>query len=218
MQNARPDAATRTSFYDKKLEHVLAAAARVIARDSYGRASIRQVAKEAGMSLSGLYYYFSSKDELLFLLQLHRFDSIVADLSARLDGVTDPRERLRIVVTNHLEHFLSNMDELKVCVHEMESLEGEYYRRVLNLRREYFRITLEVVESIARAEGVSVVQPRLATLYLFGMLNWIYMWYPSESEISEGDLADQAVTLFLEGFLPRRKAAGTAKKGENAHV
>ena len=80
----------RTGPFDRKLEHVLASAAQVIAREGYGRATIRQVAGEAGLSLAGLYHYVASKDELLFLIQFHTFDSIVRELGAKARAGSRP--------------------------------------------------------------------------------------------------------------------------------
>ena len=209
---------SRSSLYDERLERVLTAGARVIAREGYGQATIRQVASEAGLSLAGLYHYFSSKEELLFLIQFHTFESIPERLKQKLDGVRDPVERLRVTVLNHLEHFLSRMDDLKVCARELESLSGEYYERVRALRQQYLRVALEIVETINTQAGPSKIRPRLATLYLFGMLNWIYMWYPAQSGTPGEAMADQLVTLFLEGYLPREECAAHVAKEEQGHV
>ena len=195
--------ANRTEGYDRKLEQVLAAGARVMAREGYGLSTMRKVAREADMSLSGLYHYFASKEELLYLIQFHSFDSILERLAERLDGVEDPREQLREMVTNHLEHFLARMDELRVCATDMETLTGDYYEQVRALRQRYLKITLEIVESIVERTTGSRVDPWLATLYLFGMLNWIYMWYPAVEGTGADKLADQVLILFLDGFLPR---------------
>jgi len=209
---------SRSSLYGEKLELVLTAGARVISRDGYGQATIRRVAGEAGMSLAGLYHYFSSKEELLFLIQFHTFEAILERLNQKLDGVDDPEERLRVMVLNHLEHFISRMDDLKVCARELESLSGEHYEKVRALRQQYLRVTLQIVESIGSRAGASRVQPRLATLYLFGMLNWIYMWYPAEEGALGETLADQLITLFLEGYLPRQASAEHAGMEDRGHV
>jgi AcrR family transcriptional regulator len=193
----------RTSAFDHKLDQILGAAARVMAREGYGQSTIRMVAREADMSLAGLYHYFSSKEELLYLIQYHTFDSILKRLEDRLYQGQAPRERLRAMITNHLEHFLARMNELKVCASEMETLNGEYYETVRSLRQDYLRVTLEIVEAIGSESGGSRIDPWLSTLYLFGMLNWIYMWYPAAEGMSADTLADQVLTLFLEGFLPR---------------
>jgi AcrR family transcriptional regulator len=195
--------ATRTKDYDRKFERVLAAGARVMAREGYGQSTVRQVSRESGMSLAGLYHYFASKQELLYLVQHHSFDRILQGLVERLDDVEDPKARLRVMVTNHLEHFLAHMDELKVCAGELESLTGDFYDQVRALRQRYLKLTLGIVESIADQSPGTRVDPWLATLYLFGMLNWIYMWYPSAEGAPAETLADQVLILFLDGFLPR---------------
>ena len=210
--------AGRSRLYDEKLELVLTSGARVISREGYGQATIRQVAGEAGISLAGLYHYVSSKEELLFKIQLHTFEAILEQLARKLDGVEDPLERLRVTVRNHLEHFLSRMDELKVCARELESLSGDYYEKVRALRQDYLRVVLEIVESISKLSGNSKIQPRLATLYLFGMLNWIYMWYPEQENTPGEMLADQLVALFLEGYLPRDGRDRHAEKEDRSHV
>ncbi len=49
---------------------------------------MRDLSRASGMSLAGLYYYFESKERLLFLIQKHTFTTIVQRLKARLEGVT----------------------------------------------------------------------------------------------------------------------------------
>jgi len=193
----------KTSAFDHKLDAILGAAARVMAREGYGQSTIRKVAREADMSLAGLYHYFSSKEELLFLIQFHAFDTILSRLSERLEPVTDPRARLRVMVVNHLEHFLSRMNELKVCASEMETLTGDYHQRVRAHRQRYLKTALGIVESIGETAGTPGVEPWPATLFLFGMLNWIYMWYPAIEGTSAEEIADQVLVLFLHGYLPR---------------
>ncbi|MFK4730427.1 TetR/AcrR family transcriptional regulator [Agromyces mediolanus] len=47
-----------------KREEILTAALDVIARNGYGRASVRELADAVGLSQAGLLHYFSSKEEL----------------------------------------------------------------------------------------------------------------------------------------------------------
>jgi AcrR family transcriptional regulator len=208
----------RSSAFDGKLAQVLSVGARVIARQGYGQATIRQVASEAEMSLAGLYHYFSSKEELLFLIQFHTFDAILAQLERKLEGIADPAARLRVMVVNHLEHFLARMDDLRVCARELESLHGAYYEQVRTLRQRYLKITLEIVESLGGPGEPARINPRLATLYLFGMLNWIYMWHPAAQRTPAEELADQLISLFLLGYLPRSRSDVAPPKEARPHV
>jgi AcrR family transcriptional regulator len=67
---------------------------------------MRDLSRATGMSLAGLYHYCESKERLLFLIQKHTFTTILEKLKARLDKVTDPEQRIRIFILNHLEYFV----------------------------------------------------------------------------------------------------------------
>ena len=66
---------------------------------------MRDLSRMSEMSLAGLYYYFESKEKLLYLIQKHYFTTVVERLSQRLEGVTGAEERLRTFILNHLQYF-----------------------------------------------------------------------------------------------------------------
>lgn len=186
------------SPYDEKLDNILNAAASVFAAKGYHHASIRDVARESEVSLSGLYYYVQSKEELLFLIQGRAFDTLTDRLEARLDGVCDPRERLRILMENHLTYFLDNMPEMKVMSHEADSLSGEFSRGVAEKKRRLVAIAREVIQEL---RPDCPVDGRVATFGMFGMMNWIYTWYHTARDVPAAQLADEMCSIFLDGFL-----------------
>lgn len=198
------------STYDDKLALILRTAAGVFARKGYHRASIRDISRATGVSLSGLYYYFDSKEELLFLIQDHCFRTILDNLEELIAGVDDPARRLRLLVENHLRFFVGNMEEMKVLSHEAEALTGEYRQKVDELKRRYSRTCMEIVEALKPDD--SPVDIRVATFGLFGMMNWIYTWYRPGRDVGVDKLADDVIHLFLRGHL----AAGVEDGGEQA--
>jgi AcrR family transcriptional regulator len=65
--------------------HILDHATEVFCLKGYEGASMRDLSRATGMSLAGLYYYFESKERLLFLIQKHTFTTILEKLKARLE-------------------------------------------------------------------------------------------------------------------------------------
>jgi len=188
----------RNRQYEKRLASILKAASKIIARDGFEGASIRKVAAKAGIGLSGIYYYFNSKDEMLFALQDYAFSTLVENLKEKLETAGTPEDKLKAVIENHFNFFINNMDDLKVCVHESGSLSGVYYKKILKIRREYFILVRSVVAEIIKKPGLHDVN--LATLFLFGSLNWIYMWYDPKENPDITKLRDQLLTIFLNGI------------------
>jgi len=160
---------------------------------------MRDLSRATGMSLAGLYYYFESKDRLLFLIQKHSFTTILEKLKARLEDVADPEERIRVFILNHLEYFVSNQQALKVLSHEDEALKNGMGSEIAAIKREYYRICLGLMQDLRRECDLSL-NPRTAVMSLFGMINWIYTWYNPRVDGNAEALAKQMADLILNGM------------------
>ena len=120
---------------------------------------MRDLSRASGVSLSGLYYYFESKEELLYLIQKHTFTTIVERLRERLEEVNDPAERIRMFILNHLEYFLANQKAMKVLSHEDDVLKNGFGAEIAAIKREYYRICVELLDDYKRVTRTGVLQP-----------------------------------------------------------
>ena len=157
------------------------------------------------MSLAGLYYYFESKERLLFLIQKHTFTTIVQRLKTRLEGVTDPEVRMRIFILNHLEYFLANQAAMKVLSHEADALKNGFASEVAAIKREYYRICVGLLDDLKRDRGLEF-STRIAVLGLFGMMNWIYTWHNPRVDADAASIASEMGDLFLRGVMAGAKS------------
>src|SRR6266853_1564857 len=200
------------SPFDRRLAKVLQHAAHIFCEKGYEGASMRDLSRAAGMSLAGLYHYFESKEELLYLIQKHTFRTIIERARQRLADASDPEERIRIFIENHLEYFLANKEAMKVLTHEDDTLKNGRGAEIRAIKREYYRICLDLLEDLRRAKGLQF-SGRLAVLGLFGMINWIYTWHNPRVDADAKALAQEMGDLFLGGvFNPgktKRKIAKT---------
>jgi AcrR family transcriptional regulator len=205
---ALENAQKRTPGFGDKRLHLLQVAARVFSEVGYGGASMRRIASETELSLAGIYHYVTSKEELLYWIQHHTFDSLLLGLRTSLDGVVEPRQRLATAVRNHVRHFGEHMHELKVCARELETLEGEAYDAVHERRRSYFEAVHQLVKELRPGPGART-NSWIATANLFGMINWFYQWYDAgRSQVSLDDLAEQQTALFLDGYFASTSNGG----------
>ncbi len=166
---------------------------------------MRDLSRASGMSLAGLYYYFESKERLLFLIQKHTFTTVVRRLKSRLEEVRDPEQQIRIFILNHLEYFLANPASMKVLTHEAEALKNGFASEVAAVKREYYRICVGLLDELKRVRGLRV-STRIAVLSLFGMMNWIYTWHNSRIDADAEQLASEMSEIFLRGVTNGAKA------------
>src|SRR5262245_16150701 len=194
--------------YDRRLSQVLRHAAHIFCEKGYEGASMRDLSRATGMSLAGLYHYCESKEELLYLIQKHTFRTIIESLHERLESSCDPEERVRIFIENHVVYFLANKEAMKVLTHEADTLKNGRGAEVRAIKRDYYRICLDLLEDFQRVKGIQF-SGRLAVLSLFGMINWIYTWHNPRVDQGAAVMARQMGDIFLHGLLqagkPKRK-------------
>lgn len=195
-------ASASATRYDQRLAEILAHATDVFCKKGYEGASMRDLSRATGMSLAGLYYYFESKERLLFLIQKHTFSTIVQLLKTRLAGVADSEECIRIFILNHLEYFLANMAAMKVLSHEAEALKNGFGSEVAAIKREYYRICVGLLDDLKRERGLQF-STRIAVLSLFGMMNWIYTWHKPRVDADAASIACEMSDIFLCGVMMR---------------
>src|SRR5712675_1722498 len=202
---SRTSSRASATRFDRRLGHILDQATEVFCEKGYEGASMRDLSRATGMSLAGLYYYFESKERLLFLIQKHTFTTIVQRLKARLDGISDPEQQIRIFILNHLEYFLTNPASMKVLSHEAEALKNGFGSEVAAIKREYYRICVGLLDDLKRVRGLQL-SARIAVLSLFGMMNWIYTWHNPRIDADAEQIAREMGDIFLRGVTNGNRA------------
>ena len=199
----------RQEGYDGKLVQILQSACGIFAEKGYHHASVRDVAAATGVSPAGLYYYFRSKEELLFLIVDHCLGSLLRQVKDAAEGMEDPESRLKAMIRAHLGYFVEHRSEMRVLAQEWEALTGEFRQEILGRHREYAATVIRTLKELR--PGTSRRKLRASAMALFGMLNWTHQWYEPHRDLSVNELANHFAKIFLKGFPP-----GAEEKGVRA--
>ena len=191
------------SRFEQRLGKILEGATAVFCEKGYEGASMRDIARQMGLSLAGMYHYFGSKERLLYLIQKHSFSTIIDRLRSTLADVSGAEEGIRAFIQNHLQYFLEHQQAMKVLSHEDEALSGDYGRQIVQLKREYYHLCRELLNRYKKEKGLQF-DSRMAILSLFGMMNWIYTWYNPRLDGDADRLAAEMGSLFFCGIAGRQ--------------
>ena len=169
------------SDHDEKRGLILKAAAKVFATDGFARASMSRIAAEAGISKANLYHYWGSKDALVFDI----LDAYLAALrdricDAALDGT--PEERLRQLCEVTLIAYHGSDHEHRIQTSAIPLLPPDRQEVLRDYQRQMVQRMGEVLTDLAPALTADKAVLRDATMSVFGMLNWFYMWNPGAGE------------------------------------
>ncbi|MDT0682200.1 TetR/AcrR family transcriptional regulator [Roseicyclus sp. F158] len=193
-------ARTRASDFEEKQRILLKEAAHVFASQGMDKASMSQIAKEAGVSKSLLYHYYPSKDALIFAIILDHLERMEATLASLTDHGEAPKARLRMLIGTTLEVYRGADDEHKVQLNAGQALTDAQQAQIRALERRivahFSAVILQINPDLVTPER-SLLMP--VTMSLFGMMNWVYMWFREGGAITRDEYADVATTLILEG-------------------
>ena len=188
--------------YETKHLELLKAAAELFAKQGYHNTSIRDLSRATGRSLSGLYYYFSGKEELLFQIQHHCYGTLLASARNVVDESSTSREKLLNFISHHITYFRHNMNEMKVLAHEDVTLSGDLAKKVVEVKREYSQLLIDILTGLDAElpESPGRPAPDVSAFILFGAMNWLYTWPHRLRRLPADELAGAMARIFVCGF------------------
>lgn len=198
--------------YARKRAAITAAAARVFAKHGYERASMNDVAAEAGGDRASVYYYFKGKHELFHAVIIDAVEHLV-HAAERIAATGEPAaEQVRQLVAELMQAYTDHYPYLYVYVQEdMTKLAADdASSRTLRQLARRFTSAVEgmLAVGIETGEFKSGLDAGLATNAILGALNWSHRWFRPGPDMAPDDVAAVFVEIFLHGLVTEPAGAG----------
>ncbi|WP_181780702.1 TetR/AcrR family transcriptional regulator [Pseudonocardia pini] len=189
---------------DRWLE-ILERTAEIFAAKGYERTTVRDIADALGLLSGSLYYYISTKEDLLFAI-IEAFHARGREAMAALDEAAgpDPLATLRAVVVRHVELNAETPVETAVFHTEFRRLAPERQEGITRTRRDHEDRVTRLVER-GQADGAlrADVPARVAALSALAMLNATHTWFQPGRGLTATELGELQATLLLDGLRAR---------------
>ena len=202
--------------YGEKRDRIIAAAGPVLKQVGLQGATVRAIAKAAGLDRASVYYYFPDKFAL-FRAAIHdgltemfdALDVVAADTGPSADRL---RHAIRIVMHVYERHYPY------LYIYFREGVKSEIIDKNLNAETvlsgvHYEEILLGIIqEGIDSGEFVEILPAKITVNNVVGMLNWTYTWFRPDGRLSGRDIADGMTDTIVAGLQPRSKTSSNGRK------
>jgi len=185
----------------QKTEEIYQVIARLFAYRGYHSTSMREIARELGMNQSSLYYYFASKQDILFTLMNDAMDDVLAILEKISTTDLLPEDRLNRVLSFYTQYYAGDQERLILLINEMNSLNEEYRSILVGKQRRYVQLIKSILEELTAQDKIKQIDPAIATFAFFGMVHYTIKWYHKDGPVSLEQLANTFVEIFTKGVL-----------------
>ncbi len=200
----------RRALVEERREQILTAAARVFAEKGFDRATIRDVAQEAGLSEGSIYNYFKNKQDLLIHLPRHFMQPALEAFQSAMEGETplSPETLLKFVAENIVRVITENRKVARILITTLpimdETLRAEYIRDVPSLALSTLEkfIRTEQANGVVRADLDPVITARVFPgMMLFSLMIQEIIQPPNLPRLDYDKMISHFVEIFLHGIL-----------------
>lgn len=186
----------------KKLskDALLAEAKQLFSTKGYRGTTLKDLSSTFGVSKPSIYYYYSSKMDILSELHAKGFNEALGTLDKILISDLPTREKFRKILEEHTRDLANDTELHKVFYLDEMELPDKLRKDIRNKRRGYTDRIIEIY-----ANGVSEgifrdIDPRTAVYLLLGACNWLTMWYSPKKSIEPEAIVDSLMTILCKGY------------------
>jgi AcrR family transcriptional regulator len=195
---------TRTRRRPSRRIEILRRSAHLFLEKGFEITSLVDIAEAAGISKAGLYYHFSSKQDLLAAIINYGHEVLELEFEKQLaDCSTDEEALHRLIYTYAL--IITREDDAafaNLAVEEMRSLLPADREQIANRKRAFLGRIRERLERLAAAGRLRDIDITTATQTLAGMVLWLPKWYRQTGRLSAQQMADLIAELAMHAVLP----------------
>lgn len=168
-------------------------------KNGYDATSMSMIAETAGLSKANLYYYCSSKENLLYKIHLDFLQKHFDPILAEAEKLCDPKERLEFVLRKFTLMCTSSQAS-QALVHDMRSLDKAHQEEITAMWRKGYELVRGAIEELQKSGGARKFRRSFLTFLGVGMAFWTIYWWDYSRQGNDEELAETLVQTFLYGL------------------
>lgn len=162
---------------------------------------MKDVADHLGLVKGNLYYYFRSKEELVYHAHIKSVQASLNALQRALASNAPAGERLRTLMVEHIL-AMTEGEYSAVLLADIETLTPAHRRKYVALRDQFERGVRELIGAGIISGEFAKQDVRTAGFAILGAINWIPKWYRADGEMSAGAVAARFADMFVRALRP----------------
>ena len=182
-----------------RVEAVAKTAALLFDKAGYHETSLKDISNEASLSKGAIYYYFSSKHEILFYILNNYMDTLLNGLVEELAQFPDSLSKLKHVLSRHMSTFSSHAESARILLKYANNLPAGDLAVIVRKQKQYAQILAEILADNA-GRRLDKKQIKACSYIVFGMYNSIIYWHRPDGPIPLSELTELCCELFLNGW------------------
>ncbi len=184
----------------EKYQIILNSAGAVFAEYGFHKATISQIAAQAGVADGTLYLYFKNKDDILYQYISYKTEVVFEKMRAAVEKGKNAEEKLRLLIRCHLEEFQNDKNMAVNFLSEARYLR-DIQSQIKDISKMYLDLLSEIIEQ-GQIEGAmrQDLFVGLVKRFILGAVEGVInTWVSADGRYDLVSMADPLVDLYLTG-------------------
>ncbi len=192
--------------YKKGIEtrdRIFSEAIKLFHEQGFANTSIRQLINRVGRSSSVVYNHFRDKEDILFMITRRTGEKTLGML-AEIKRLNEEPEACLKAMIGAMIHFVdhpSMVKEIAIFNNEAHHLPAKR-RKIIN--QQYLGIVRDfedvLVQIGKKKKGKKRVNDKVAAFSILSSINWFYLWYRKDGELSLEAIGDEIIRFIFHGL------------------
>jgi len=180
---------------------ILKSASAAFRRFGYHGATVEQIAAALQMNKGNLYYYFRSKEEILFACHEYSHDRLQELMDQTCRGTAPPEAKLRRLIHAAVHVILDELHGTALLV-DLEALTPAHRRAVITRRDKFDHGMRMILEEGIATGAFKTTNPKLIGFAMLGAVNWIAKWFNPNGPSTSDEIATRFADYLIDGLRP----------------
>jgi AcrR family transcriptional regulator len=169
-------------------------------KKGYFATSISDIAREAGIQKSSIYYHYSNKEEILFDILKTTMVDLDENLEAQIKDVQGGEEKMRAAIQGHVIFHMERQKEVIISDSELRGLTVDNYKNIMKMRDDYDRKFQSLIKEGIEKGIFADMDFKVASYGIITMCTAVSIWFNQSGRLSKKDVAKIYTDFLIHGL------------------
>jgi len=169
-------------------------------KKGYFATSISDIAREAGIQKSSIYYHYSNKEELLFDILKTTMVDLDENLESQIKGVQGAEEKMRAAIQSHVIFHMERQKEVIISDSELRGLTVDNYKNIMKMRDDYERKFQSLIKEGIEKGIFADMDFKVASYGIITMCTAVSTWFNQSGRLSKEEVAKIYTDFIIHGL------------------
>jgi AcrR family transcriptional regulator len=184
LEAKNPIKKTKSKRWSKQRLNIISCAVKLFWQKGYDGTSVQDISDAAKVNKATIYYYFENKSVLLYEISMQITEQLTNQAQEIINSNLPPEKKFESIIKNQV----------------IWNLPPKLLNIIIAKRTYYENIARSLLEELIPEKKAQVISPKIASLFIFGLIFSLTQWFKQSGELSAEEIASKVYLFITEGL------------------